>query len=167
MPTKQEAKAENQKLVDRFREQYRAPARVCPTRALARPRSFIRGFPSECIIGPIARSRTELAKRAGGPIPARTRQNAGRVLPNYWRERPRSCPSQRDLTVSHERGSSREFGSFEYKPMYVSKLPILHDKKQSAAIAAQVQSLVELHHELSRSRAGRAIRPRAPRNSLT
>lgn len=40
--------------------------------------------------------------------------------------------------------STKQNGYYEYKPMYVSRLPVLFEKKQAAAIAAQVRTLLDL-----------------------
>ncbi len=44
--------------------------------------------------------------------------------------------------------SSIRGGYFRWKRVYMERMPILYDKKQSAAIAAQVQTLLELNAEL-------------------
>lgn len=44
--------------------------------------------------------------------------------------------------------SSIRGGYFRWKRVYMERMPILYDKKQSAAIAAQVQTLLELNREL-------------------
>ena len=53
-----------------------------------------------------------------------------------------------DFVLKHI-ASTKQNGYFEYKPMYVSKLPILYHNKQSAAIAAEVQKLLSLNVELA------------------
>lgn len=53
-----------------------------------------------------------------------------------------------DFVLKHI-ASTKQNGYFEYKPMYVSKLPILYHKQKSAAIAAEVKTLLALHSELA------------------
>ncbi|MGV9013429.1 MAG: Eco57I restriction-modification methylase domain-containing protein [Flavobacteriales bacterium] len=52
-----------------------------------------------------------------------------------------------DFVLKHI-ASTKQNGYFEYKPMYVSKLPILYHMQKSAAIAAEVKTLLALHGEL-------------------